>query len=320
MISLAAYYVPCYMQLHFTKVAFMIFAMAFPIAANRLDTKLNPKGCGVSEPMGRIYNGKPIGRENVPWMVSVLVTFDDSGKVYQCGGSIITSNVILTAGHCLYEEFVYAKEVVVVFNSTQKDRGSAMYAEMMMVHPEYSELAEVAHDVGLLKLPLPLEFNPIVKPVCLPTAKMELAGKTLLVAGWGGTENAVTSETLLHAHVVALSDEECEKAKQRYKKKFTFHPYRTGPVICAKLARSSSCRGDSGGPITFTGDDGRSLQVAIVSGGDTLCPPRVPSVHTRVSGYVRWIRGALSHPGKWMKLRFFPYLLTLQKPAHAGAP
>ncbi|XP_075531044.1 serine protease 7-like isoform X2 [Dermacentor variabilis] len=189
MASLRSDYVPWYTQLYLTKVALVIFVMALPATANEMATNLNQAGCGELGSKGRIYHGKPTSKEDMPWIVQVFVLFDlSSDRGGGCGGSIITRNVILTAAHCLFVKGAFAQKVTVVYKSHLYNNGKAVQAEKMMLHPKYVSKLEIVHDIALLKLAADLEFNRQVKPVCLPTAKMDLAGKTLVVAGWGSTE------------------------------------------------------------------------------------------------------------------------------------
>ncbi|KAL1467851.1 hypothetical protein MTO96_041869, partial [Rhipicephalus appendiculatus] len=60
--------------------------------------------CGRSAPVGRVYNGKPISRESIPWIVHVLASKRVGGSGNGCAGSIITSNVVLTAAHCVQDD------------------------------------------------------------------------------------------------------------------------------------------------------------------------------------------------------------------------
>ncbi|XP_054918199.1 chymotrypsinogen A-like isoform X2 [Dermacentor andersoni] len=303
MASLPCDYAPWYTQLYLTKGALVIFVMALPVTANKMDTNLNPAGCGKLGSKGRKYHGKPTSKENMPWVVQVKGVYDlSSGLASQCGGSIITKNLILTAAHCLFEEGAFALKVMVVYKSNLYNNGKALEAEKMMLHPKFVNKLGMVHDVALVKLAVDLEFNRMIKPVCLPTAKMDLAGKTLVVAGWGTTESN-SSEILLHAEVVALPDDECQALLPRIIHPITRRRLHPGPAICASGENQGSCRGDSGGPLTLTNDDGRTLQVGVVSIG-VSCPSNAASVYASVASHIKWIRRALNRPRKWRKLVF----------------
>lgn len=68
-------------------------------------------------------------------------------------------------------------------------------------------------------------------------------------------------------------------------------------MICAgpEDEESSSCKGDSGSPFVQTASDGKTELVGFVSWGRRNCSVDevTPSVLTRVSAYVKWIKSKL---------------------------
>ncbi|KAK8783498.1 hypothetical protein V5799_010137 [Amblyomma americanum] len=102
--------------------------------------------------MARIHNGNPIrNRQQLPWIVELKVIFGTFG--IECAGSIISSNVILTAAHCLIKpkgRNIPVREVKVYYNSTINWMGPLLYAESMIPYPKYDEFHN--YDVALLKV------------------------------------------------------------------------------------------------------------------------------------------------------------------------
>lgn len=70
----------------------------------------------------RIYGGYKIDITQAPYMVTVAVALetyaDGSTKVYNCGGTILRTNLILSAGHCKFFDAVpaYSTKFLVFFS------------------------------------------------------------------------------------------------------------------------------------------------------------------------------------------------------------
>ncbi|KAL1442243.1 hypothetical protein MTO96_007863 [Rhipicephalus appendiculatus] len=197
-------------------------------------------GCGESEPVGRVYNGKPIGRESVPWIVHLEIHYGSLGT-YFCGGSVITRNVIMSAGHCMFVGNRLPERVNVWFYSTRDFDGTPVRASKVVVHPRFKYEADIVYDISLLMLAEDLKFNRNLKPVCLPEGKLDVGGKSLLLAGWGATESVKYSKILLYARVVGLKDEDCQQFLRIVSSPFTKRPIGRGPMVCAKGRTTNAC-------------------------------------------------------------------------------
>ncbi|XP_077494487.1 chymotrypsin-1-like [Amblyomma americanum] len=268
-----------------------------------LDTKINQAGCGIAEPLGRVLLGEPISsKRQIPWIVQLKAVVRNR-YTFDCGGSIISSNVILTAAHCV--SYLIGKEdavqVIVFYNTTIEYSGVYNYAESMMPYPQYDEVN--SYDVALLKLQDPLRFDAFVKPICLPMHKIQVQGKPLLAAGWGriGIGNK-SSTKLLYAELHALDDDICFEWTTRLKDAETHKKIVTGPSICVH-ERKSICKGDSGGPLSLLGANGKSVLVGVTSrtGGCTIGENN-SALFARVSAYMTWIKSALANPDEWRPL------------------
>lgn len=293
MVSLCGHHVP---HIQLLKTITVVIAMTLPISANRIDRNINPDGCGEAAPVGRVYNGEAISRESVPWIVEVL-------GLLGCAGSIITSNVILTAAHCLTQNGKFAAQVYVLFNTTTMASGHTIKAERMMLPRRYIKRGDMSYDVALVKLPIDLKFNRIMKPVCLPEEDIDVAEKTLIIAGWGRTKPAVKSTTLLHAKIVGLPDELCQQLLRIIQNPITKRMVKRGPMVCTMGLSTNVCEGDSGGPLMLKDDEGRTTQVGIAS-VTVQCGPKLPAMFSRVAFQMKWIKQKLNHPARWRTLRF----------------
>lgn len=164
--------------------------------------------------------------------------------------------------------------------------------EKMIKHPGYGSNGH--NDIALLRLSRPAQFSTYVKPICLPLSDdlQELTsfhGTQFTVAGWGYTENGVSSETKLKVDVNGVNQRDCQQAYNQWKKTIW------EKQICAGgEAGKDSCGGDSGGPLmtTHADDQGNRYWYAagLVSYGPEICGmENVPGIYTRISAYIDWI-------------------------------
>lgn len=115
--------------------------------------------------------------------------------------------------------------------------------------------------------------------VCLNRNAPLNNGESVIVAGWGRTENASSSSTLLQVTVPVNDDSVCSAQ---------FNNYDSATQICAGEinARKDSCQGDSGGPLMKKINDHWTI-VGIVSFGDSECNGF--GVYTKVTSFYDWI-------------------------------
>ncbi|XP_014211407.1 trypsin-1-like [Copidosoma floridanum] len=242
----------------------------------------------------RITNAKNAAPGQFPYQVSVELKFPLLKSKHVCGGSIINENYVLTAGHCAKGfTFLLGKMRVKVGQHDLKQSN------------EYSQIVEVAkriphesfpggltpkqHDIALLKLRKPLVFNENVQPVQLPEQDSDYSGMAFL-SGWGSTAfgfRPKLPQILQFASVPIIEQKECKNF---------YNGQRGSPGIDETMVCSgpingsiSACVGDSGGPLVQYVED-KPVQIGVVSWGSFPCGAGAPSVYTRVSSYVDWIR------------------------------
>ncbi|KAJ8867687.1 hypothetical protein PR048_031490 [Dryococelus australis] len=119
------------------------------------------------------------------------------------------------------------------------------------------------------------------------------AGVVGVIAGWGSTAEASSSDVLLFAPIPVLNNSFCGAAWAA-----RGVGIRAG-MLCAGLANTATCLGDSGGPLMVVDDqDGLYVVAGITSfGAPPACNSLVyPDVWTRVSSYIDWIGLALVDP------------------------
>ncbi|PSN47525.1 hypothetical protein C0J52_02241 [Blattella germanica] len=238
----------------------------------------------------RILGGFPT--PNVyPWVVALY-----RDQILICGGSLITDQWVLTAGHCItikdspilvpnVQRFSAVLGATNLFNREETWRMVRNIINIVR-HPEY---IAASNDIALLRLSQPVVYTRFIRPVCLPrNAAEQYDGQTGIIAGWGLTSNNFSTESpfLMSTSVLILKNSQCKQMWSRIN--VVIENY----MLCAGQGERATCRGDSGGPlIVREGPDAFYSIVAITSFGapPTCGNPNFPDVWTRVTYYLDWI-------------------------------
>ena len=149
--------------------------------------------------------GGPIALEPIPWQAHLTIM--TGSDPFQCGGTILDEETILTAAHCVgLKPLGPIKVETGIINNPLLERDFVIdektsNVEKVIVHPNF-EGVHKGDDIAILKLKKPLIFNEYVKPACLPEPSFFPEDGILgVVSGWGRTSS---SKTLVYNTVISL--------------------------------------------------------------------------------------------------------------------
>ncbi|XP_045127267.1 transmembrane protease serine 11D-like isoform X2 [Portunus trituberculatus] len=243
--------------------------------------------CGVRNEITRIVGGVEATVNELPWQVALVPK--SSSKPF-CGASIIASQWILTAAHCVNRYTANRANVVIgehdwsITEDTPVTKIKAI--KEVIIHDGYNDQT-MNNDIALLKLETPIVFptNNKVAPICLPSAGNLFESVSAIVSGWGTlTSGGSQPDILNHVTVQTMTNEECKN------KNYSSDDI-TDNMICAGVSQGGkdSCQGDSGGPLV-TDNATNSELIGIVSWGSGCAAEGYPGVYTRVTNYLPWIQ------------------------------
>ncbi|XP_066985715.1 serine protease nudel [Macrobrachium rosenbergii] len=225
--------------------------------------------------------GKVVGGQNsLPEVWPFLVGIVKEVQGFLCGGSVINSEWILSAGHCFvsYQNRLHEIQAGMLRQNSFSPYTQTIRISHVVRHEDY-DVIHLNNDLSLLKLEQPLQLNRWVRPVCL-AKNFTMEGKQCTVAGWGATKEGGP-----------LADELQEVVLPTMGTCKTFYSHvRDNEVVCAGYpeGKRDSCQGDSGGPMMCREGD-IWVQAGAVSFGSGCARPNSPGVYSRMTFYREWI-------------------------------
>uniref|UniRef100_A0A8C9QU84 Peptidase S1 domain-containing protein n=1 Tax=Spermophilus dauricus TaxID=99837 RepID=A0A8C9QU84_SPEDA len=216
----------------------------------------------------RVVGGDNAVPHSWPWQISLQYLKDDTWR-HTCGGTLISSNFVLTAAHCISNTLTY-RVALGKHDLTVDEEGSLFVGvDTIYVHEKWNSF--LVNDIALIKLAEPVELSDTIQVACLPEKDSVLPQDySCFVTGWGRLwTNGPIADELQQGLQPVVDYATCSKSD--------WWSYMvTKSMVCAGGdGIISSCNGDSGGPLNCQAENG-AWEVHGVK----------PTVYTRVSSPV----------------------------------
>lgn len=270
---------------------------------------VNDQKCGQSVSESRIIGGTDADLGQFPWLVQIYTAAKGMAPTFDCGGSIINSKYLITAGHC-FNDFISISFIRVGDFDTSTNPDCDDYAgvcappyrdyhaEKIIKHENFGKPEYLQNDITLIRIKENFKFNDFVRPICLPYGselkRQYYPGNVLEVAGWGANRQIQTKSGIVNKPAVILQKLKMPVVDSKSCEKAIKLPINDKQLCAGGFEGYDACAGDSGGPLmkytTMNNNSFRYYLIGIVSYGPTVCAQKsVPGVYTRIDKHLNWI-------------------------------
>ena len=222
-----------------------------------------------------VVGGTPAAQGEFPFMVNI------GG----CGGALYTTQIVLTAAHCVGRTGPNTNFTVTAGTVDLRDPNRITRRSTYVFRaPGYNGDGK---DWALIKM-----ASPINLPTLAIATNSGYNNGTFMITGWGLTSEGGggLSRFLRKAQVPFVNDTTCRRA---------YPTLIANEEICAGFAQGGvdTCQGDSGGPMFRRDANNAWIQVGITSWGEGCARPNKPGVYTEVSTFAAAIKAAADSLG-----------------------
>ncbi|KAJ8709264.1 hypothetical protein PYW07_009090 [Mythimna separata] len=246
----------------------------------------------------RIAGGEIANISRFPFLTALLTNQGSGAFVQKCGGSILTSNAILSAASCFYTDgelnnFAWWRARV---GSSNANSGGTVYIINRITAHESFSPSTLVNDIAVLRTNLPISFqsNLIAAASIAGTGYTYTDNENVWAVGWGVTHagaDAIPPEQLRVALVRLINQQTCTSRHSEPQSGFTV----TNTMICAgwlDVGVNGQCEGDVGGPLL----DASGAVIGVFSYAHGCADLYYPDINTRVASYTPWIIDAARAP------------------------
>ena len=233
-----------------------------------------------------IVGGKEVkdkDRDLYPWMAALIHRGSHPVDGQFCGGSLIATNWVVTAAHCLYREKPEGLEVILGLLKLDEKPKERIDVEKIIIHPKYDK-DTYDFDIALIRLAKASKQKTIVMIPSGDPDGIASPGTMATIIGWGVlAEGGPKSDKLMYVDVPLISHEE---ANEKYGGGVTEN------MIAAGFPEggSDACQGDSGGPLLVRDANLNLVLAGATSWGIGCARPKYPGLYAKLAVLGDWVR------------------------------
>ncbi|KAH8258206.1 hypothetical protein KR038_007676 [Drosophila bunnanda] len=244
-----------------------------------------------------VFQGTPLQRGQIPWLVGMFERRESNGPIFFCGGSLIGASTVLTAAHCFripgFRDLPASRTAVSLGRNSLDllSDGEFRSVSQLLIHDKYQYEQYTEADLALVRLETPVPLNDYIVPICLWSSSNRLdlpQGEKTYVAGWGPDESGTgNSDVAKLADMNIVSEANCHR-------QLPPGPLFQPSTLCAQKADTGPCSTDGGGPLMLR-EGGVFVLRGVIAGGAldrerNTCDLSRPSVFTDVAKHIDWVR------------------------------
>ncbi|XP_071401152.1 chymotrypsin-like elastase family member 2A [Centroberyx affinis] len=246
-------------------------------------------GCGtppIEPDVPRVVNGVDARPHSWPWQISLQIEHNGY-STHTCGGSLIATNWVLTAAHCINMTLNYLVFVGKHDLRVSEPNTKAIWPAKIIVHEQWTNSVSEGNDIAMIKLSEHVSLTNQVQLACVPAPNTILPDNyPCYITGWGRLYTGGPSPPTLQQALLPIVDHDiCSQSN------WWGNGIRRS-MVCAGGGVVAGCNGDSGGPLNC-----KNWRTGVweVRGIASFVSPRAcnfpmkPTVFTRVSNFNEWI-------------------------------